>query len=72
VGPGDDGRHGGHERPAPRRGRGSELDTEVSYGLPIGRRFVSTPRFGLRTSKHGRDYRLGYGVQVLKEGHVRL
>ena len=60
---------GGMNDPAPRRD-GERARTEVSYGLPIGRRFVSTPRFGLRTS--GRDYRLGFGVQVLKEGQVRL
>ncbi len=28
---------------------GSRLDTEVGYGLPIGRRFVGTPRVGVRT-----------------------
>ena len=39
-------------------GSGNRLDTEVSYGLPIGARFVGTPRVGLRTSEYGRDYRL--------------
>ena len=38
---------------------GARLDTEVGYGLPIGRRFVGTPRIGVRTSEYGRDYRLG-------------
>ena len=51
---------------------GTRLDTEVGYGLPIGSRFVGTPRVGLRTSEHGRDYRLGYGVQILEEGQLRL
>ena len=37
---------------------GARLDTEVGYGLPIGRRFVGTPRIGVRTSEYGRDYRL--------------
>ena len=39
-------------------GSGNRLDTEVGYGLPIGARFVGTPRVGLRTSEYGRDYRL--------------
>ena len=39
-------------------GSGNRLDTEVGYGLPIGARFVDTPRVGLRTSEYGRDYRL--------------
>ena len=25
---------------------GNRLDTEVGYGLPVGRRFVGTPRIG--------------------------
>ena len=48
------------------------LDTELAYGLPIGARFVGTPRLGLRTSKHGRDYRIGYGMQVLEQGRLNL
>ena len=27
---------------------------------------------GLRTSEYGQDYRVGYGMQVLKEGQLRL
>ena len=54
-------------------GGGSDrLDTEVGYGLPIGARFVGTPRVGLRTSEYGRDYRVGYGMQVLEQGRVHL
>ena len=30
---------------------GNRLDTEVGYGVPIGARFVATPRVGLRTSE---------------------
>ena len=33
---------------------GNRLDTEVGYGLPIGSRFVGTPRAGVRTSEYGR------------------
>ena len=53
-------------------GGGDRLDTEVGYGLPIGARFVGTPRVGLRTSEYGRDYRVGYGMQVLEQGGLNL
>ena len=45
--------------------QGNRLDGEVGYGLPVGRRFVGTPRIGFSTSEYGRDYRLGYGLGVL-------
>ena len=51
---------------------GNRLDAELGYGLPVGRRFVGTPRFGLRTSGMGRDYRLGYGLGVLNAGGLRF
>ena len=51
---------------------GNRLDTEVGYGVPIEVRFVGTPRVGLRTSEYGRDYRVGYGMQVLEQGHLNL
>ena len=38
---------------------GTRLDTEIGYGLPVGNRFVGTPRAGVSTSEYGRDYRLG-------------
>ena len=53
-------------------GGGNRLDTEVGYGLPIGARFVGTPRAGMRTSEYGRDYRIGYGMQVLEQGRLNL
>ena len=53
-------------------GSGNRLDTEVGYGLPVGRRFVGTPRVGLATSEYGRDYRIGYGMQVLEQGRLNL
>ena len=53
-------------------GAGGSLDTEVGYGLPIGARFVGTPRAGVRTSEYGRDYRIGYGMQVLEQGRLNL
>ena len=53
-------------------GGGQRLDTEVGYGLPIGSRFVGTPRAGVRTSEYGRDYRIGYGMQVLEQGRLNL
>ena len=44
---------------------GNRLDGEVGYGLPVGSRFVGTPRFGVGTSEYGRDYRLGYSLGAL-------
>ena len=52
--------------------QGNRLDGEVGYGLPLGRRFVGTPRFGVGTSAHGRDYRFGYGLGVLNQGDARF
>ena len=51
---------------------GNRLDAELAYGLPVGSRFVGTPRVGLRTSETGRDYRLGYGLGVLHGGGLRF
>ena len=47
---------------------GNRLDGEVGYGLPLGSRFVGTPRVGFGTSEYGRDYRLGYGMTLLEQG----
>ncbi len=44
---------------------GNRLDADVGYGLPVGSRFVGTPRVGVRTSEYGRDYRLGYSLGAL-------
>lgn len=51
---------------------GDRLDAEVGYGLPLGSRFVGTPRLGLGTSGYGRDLRLGYGVGILESGALSL
>ena len=45
--------------------QGNRLDGEVGYGLPVGRRFVGTPRIGFSASEYGQDYRVGYGLGVL-------
>ena len=45
---------------------GNRLDTEFGYGLPVGSRFVGTPRVGFAASEHGRDYRMGYGLTLLE------
>ena len=45
--------------------QGDRLDGEVGYGLPVGSRFVGTPRVGFTTSQYGRDYRVGYGIGLL-------
>ena len=44
---------------------GTRLAAEVGYGLPVSRRFVGTPTFGVGTSESGRDYRLGYRLGAL-------
>ena len=51
-------------------GGGQRLDTEVGYGMPMGSQFVGTPRAGVRTSEYCRDYRIGYGMQVLEQGKL--
>ena len=53
-------------------GSGDRVDAEVGYGLPVGARFVGTPRVGLTTSQYGRDYRVGYGFGVLDRGDVNF
>ena len=53
-------------------GRGRRLESEVGYGLPIGSRYVGTPRVGVRTSEYGRSYGIGYRLQALKQERVRL
>ena len=44
---------------------GNRLDAEAGYGLPVGSRFVGTPRVGFASSEYGRDYRLGYSLGML-------
>ena len=51
---------------------GNRLDGEVGYGLPVGSRFIGTPRVGFSTSEYGRDYRVGYGLGVLDRGNVNF
>ena len=36
-------------------GSGGQLNAEVGYGLPVGVRFVGTPRVGYSASQYGRD-----------------
>ncbi len=51
---------------------GYRLDGEVGYGLPVGGRFVGTPRVGFSRSEHSRDYRVGYGLGVLETGSLHV
>ena len=44
----------------------------AAYGMPVGGRLVGTPRFGIGTSGHGRDYRLGYGLTVAQDGAMHF
>ena len=53
-------------------GAGERVDAEVGYGLPVGARLVGTPRVGLTTSPHGRDYRVGYILGVLEQGKLNF
>ncbi len=53
-------------------GAGDRVDAEVGYGLPLGARFVGTPRVGLTTSQYGRDYRVGYGLGALEHGKLNF
>ena len=53
-------------------GSGDRVDAEMGYGLPVGARFVGTPRVGLATSQYGRDYHVGYGLGVLEQGKVNF
>ena len=52
--------------------QGNRLDGEVGYGMPVGSRFVGTPRVGFSNSEYGRDYRVGYGLGVLDDGSLRF
>ena len=52
--------------------QGNRLDGEVGYGLPVGSRFVGTPRVGFSTSEYGQDYRVGYGLGVLDRGSMNF
>ena len=49
---------------------GTRFETEIGYGLPVGSRFVGTPRAGVTRSEYGQDYRLGYGLQVLERDNI--
>ena len=44
----------------------------MGYGLPVGARFVGTPRVGLTSSPYGRDYRVGYTLGVLDSESLRF
>lgn len=53
-------------------GIGGRLESEVGYGLPIGRRWVGTPRVGLRRSALGNGIRVGYSVTAREQQALRL
>ena len=48
------------------------LEAELGYGMPVGGRWVGMPSFGIGTSGHGRDYRLGYGLTVAQDGAMHF
>ena len=41
-------------------------------GLPVGSRFVGTPRVGFSASEYGQDYRARYGLGVLDRGNLNF
>lgn len=45
-------------------GAGGQVNAELGYGLPLGARFVGTPRVGYSASSYGRDY-MGYALGLL-------
>ena len=45
---------------------GGSVLTDLGYGMALGDRLIGTPRVGFGTSAMGREYRLGYGVGVLR------
>ena len=53
-------------------GAGGQVNAEVGYGLPVGSRFVGTPRVGYSGSQYGRDYRMGYSLGLLDREELRL
>ena len=53
-------------------GSGGQVNAEVGYGLPVGARFVGTPRVGVRSSQFGQDYQVGYGLRLLEQGKLNF
>ena len=44
-------------------GAGGQVNAEVGYGLPVGARFVATPRFGLVLERGKLNFELGVDAQ---------
>ena len=53
-------------------GAGGQVNAEVGYGLPLGARFVGTPRVGYSASSYGRDYRMGYSRGLLDSEELQF
>ena len=51
---------------------GNRVDGEIGYGLPVGSRFVGTPRVGFAASEYARDYRIGYGLTMRAQEKLKL
>ena len=47
------------------RAAAGRVDAELAYGLPVGSRFVGTPRMGFGSSAYGRSYQFGYRLGAL-------
>ena len=55
----------------PESGQG-QLDTDAGYGLPVGSRFVGTPRIGFQRSEYGRGLRFGYQLGFMDPQKMRF
>ena len=54
-------------------GAGGQVNAEVGYGVPVGARFVGTPKVGYSAaSQYGRDYLMGYSLGLLNSEELRL
>ena len=51
---------------------GNRVEAEVGYGMPVGGRFVGTPKLAFGTSQTGRDYQLGYSLGVLRRESLQF
>ena len=55
------------------RDAGGRLEAEAGYGFPVlGGRFTGTPHAGLGVSDAGRDYRLGYRLDLVRGKALRF
>ena len=54
------------------QGQGRSVDGRIGYGVRHGSRLVGTPRVGLRSSEYGRNWLVGYGLELLESGRLNF